>query len=77
MFEKTHTECAPWHVIPADSKRYARVQVLKTVNEAIEENMKKWGIDLPSETPTSRPWRRGFLPAASMPPAFSKLRCSV
>jgi polyphosphate kinase 2 (PPK2 family) len=48
MFEKTGTECAPWYVIPGDSKRYARVQVLKTVNEAIEQNMKKWQIDLPS-----------------------------
>jgi polyphosphate kinase 2 (PPK2 family) len=48
MFEKTSTECAPWHVIPGDSKRYARVQVLKTVNEAIEAGMKKWGVELPS-----------------------------
>jgi polyphosphate kinase 2 (PPK2 family) len=48
MFEKTGTECAPWHVISGDSKRYARVQVLKTVNEAIEQNMKKWDIELPS-----------------------------
>jgi AMP-polyphosphate phosphotransferase len=47
MFEKTGTECAPWHVIPGDSKRYARVEVLKTVNKAIEANMKKWDIDLP------------------------------
>lgn len=48
MFEKTDTECAPWHVIAGDSKRYARVEVLKTVNEAIENGMKQWGFELPS-----------------------------
>ncbi len=48
MFERTGTECAPWHVIPGDSKRYARVQVLKTVNEAIEAGLLRWGMELPS-----------------------------
>ena len=48
MFERTGTECAPWHVISGDSKRYARVQVLKTVNDSIEDGMRRWGIDLPS-----------------------------
>ncbi len=48
MFEKTGTECAPWHIISGDSKRYARVQVLKTVSDAIESGMKDWGIELPS-----------------------------
>jgi polyphosphate kinase 2 (PPK2 family) len=48
MFEKTGTGRAPWHVIPGESKRYARVAVLKAVNEAIEDGMKTWGIELPS-----------------------------
>jgi polyphosphate kinase 2 (PPK2 family) len=47
MFDETGTDVAPWHVISGESKRYARVEVLKTVNQSIEANMKKWGIGLP------------------------------
>jgi polyphosphate kinase 2 (PPK2 family) len=36
MVERTSTESAPWHLIPADSKRYARVAVVETVCERIE-----------------------------------------
>ena len=35
MFEKTSTEQAPWTVIPANFKWYARVKTLKTVCERI------------------------------------------
>ena len=38
---------APWHLIPADSKRYARVAVLKTVIERIEAGMRQWGFEPP------------------------------
>ena len=31
MLEKTDTAVAPWTVVPAESKRYARIQVLDTV----------------------------------------------
>ena len=48
MFEKTHTENAPWHVIPSESKRYSRVSVIETVNEQIEDGLKRWGFKLPS-----------------------------
>ena len=34
---------APWHVIPADSKRYARVAVIDSVITEIEAGMKRWG----------------------------------
>jgi polyphosphate kinase 2 (PPK2 family) len=47
MFEKTATPESPWHVIPAESKRYARVAVIRTVTEAIESGMKDWGIEIP------------------------------
>jgi polyphosphate kinase 2 (PPK2 family) len=47
MFEKTATPESPWHVIPAESKRYARVAVIRTVSEAIEAGMKRWGIEIP------------------------------
>jgi len=36
MLGRTDQPRAPWHVIPAESKRYARVAVARTVIEAIE-----------------------------------------
>ena len=36
MFEKTSTEDAPWAVIAANYKWYARLRVLRTVVEALE-----------------------------------------
>jgi polyphosphate kinase 2 (PPK2 family) len=38
---------APWHLIPADSKRYARVAVIDTVIAEIEEGMRRHGVDPP------------------------------
>jgi polyphosphate kinase 2 (PPK2 family) len=38
---------ARWHVVPAESKRYARVYVMKTVIERIEEGMREWGFAPP------------------------------
>jgi polyphosphate kinase 2 (PPK2 family) len=38
---------APWHLIPANSKRYARVEVLNTVIEQIESGMRRWGMEPP------------------------------
>ena len=37
MLEKTSTKRAPWHVIAANDKRYARIQVLRTVLELLED----------------------------------------
>ncbi|MFA9399498.1 MAG: polyphosphate kinase 2 family protein [Acidobacteriota bacterium] len=48
MFRKTGAEGAWWHVIPGDSKRFARVAVLQTVISEIESGMKRWGIEPPS-----------------------------
>jgi polyphosphate kinase 2 (PPK2 family) len=39
MFERTGTDFAPWHVIPAENKRYARVKVIETVIAAIETRL--------------------------------------
>lgn len=36
MFEKTSTDCAPWTVIPANFKWFARVRVVKAVVDALE-----------------------------------------
>ncbi|HET8593411.1 MAG TPA: UDP-galactose-lipid carrier transferase, partial [Solirubrobacterales bacterium] len=39
---------ARWHLIPAESKRYARVAVIETVIAEIEEGMRRVGIDPPA-----------------------------
>jgi polyphosphate kinase 2 (PPK2 family) len=41
MFEQTSTDYAPWHLVEADSKRYARVKVVETVVERIEAAMEE------------------------------------
>jgi polyphosphate kinase 2 (PPK2 family) len=45
MLERTDTEVAPWHVIAADDKRWARVAVVRTVSEAIEAGLRARGIN--------------------------------
>ncbi len=47
MVARTDQPNAPWHVVAADSKRHARVEVIRTVIERIEEGMRKWGFDPP------------------------------
>jgi len=37
MVERTSTRLAPWTLVEANNKRYARVKVLKTLCDAIEE----------------------------------------
>jgi polyphosphate kinase 2 (PPK2 family) len=37
MFEKTTTEIAPWTVIPANFKWYARVKALKVLSRALSK----------------------------------------
>ncbi|MBQ9041218.1 MAG: polyphosphate--AMP phosphotransferase [Eggerthellaceae bacterium] len=41
MFRLTSTTFAPWIVLESDDKRYARVQALRAINEALEERMHK------------------------------------
>jgi AMP-polyphosphate phosphotransferase len=48
MFERTSTEPAPWRIVPADSKRYARVGVMQEVIAAIEEGCERSGFPLPA-----------------------------
>jgi polyphosphate kinase 2 (PPK2 family) len=47
MFEKTDTDRAPWRIVPADNKRYARVHVMREVIEAIEDGSRHHGFALP------------------------------
>ena len=37
MVSRTSTEFAPWHLIPGDDKRFARVEVITTVVRALRE----------------------------------------
>ena len=45
MLECTDIPAGPWHVVPAEDKRYARVAVVRTVCEAVESALKARGID--------------------------------
>lgn len=40
MIDHTSTDQAPWHLIPAEDKRYARVATLRVVCEALERHLK-------------------------------------
>lgn len=39
MIQRTHTDYAPWTVVEADDKKYARLKVLRTVCESIERKI--------------------------------------
>jgi AMP-polyphosphate phosphotransferase len=47
MVGRTDQPHARWHLIPADSKRYARVRVVEAVIEEIEAGMRRWGREPP------------------------------
>mgnify|MGYP005812801493 CR=1 FL=1 len=39
MIDRTHTDHAPWTIVEADDKKFARLKVLRTVCEAIEKEI--------------------------------------
>jgi polyphosphate kinase 2 (PPK2 family) len=47
MIARTDQPHSQWHLIPADSKKFARVAVIKTVIAEIEEGMRRWGLEPP------------------------------
>ena len=47
MIARTDQPRASWHLIAAESKRYARVAVVRTVIEEIEAGMRAWGQEPP------------------------------
>jgi polyphosphate kinase 2 (PPK2 family) len=49
MLARTDHEAAPWHLVEADSKKYARVKVLETVIERVEQALRAHGIDPPPD----------------------------
>jgi len=55
VFERTSTPDAPWHVIPADSKWYARLAVQELLIDALEDIDPQWPeADFDVETEKSR-----------------------
>jgi polyphosphate kinase 2 (PPK2 family) len=48
MFERTDHRLARWHLVEADSKRYARVKVLETVIREIEHGLREAGLETPA-----------------------------
>ena len=44
VFERTSTDHAPWHVVPADRKWYARLAVQHLLLEALEEIDPHWPL---------------------------------
>jgi polyphosphate kinase 2 (PPK2 family) len=49
MLERTSTDFAPWTLVEAENKRYARVKVLTTVIDAMEAGMKANGLEVPKD----------------------------
>lgn len=47
MFAKTDHDKGPWTIVAAENKRYARVQVVETVADVIENDLRHRGIDIP------------------------------
>jgi AMP-polyphosphate phosphotransferase len=47
MLERTDGEWGRWHVVPGDSKKYARVFVIETVNREIEDALIRHGRPVP------------------------------
>ena len=39
MVERTSTSYAPWFLVPANDKRYARIAVLKHIADEIEKHI--------------------------------------
>ena len=39
MFARTSTDLAPWHLVAANDKRHARVQVLETLCKALKKHL--------------------------------------
>ena len=47
MFAQTDHRGGPWHVIPAEQKKYGRVAVLETVIDQLEHGMRRAGLEVP------------------------------
>jgi polyphosphate kinase 2 (PPK2 family) len=50
MLARTEHPQAPWHLVEGDSKRYARVKVIETINAEVERGMREFGFPVPKQT---------------------------
>ena len=41
MVDRTSTDVAPWHLIEANDKKWARIRVLETIGDSIENALRK------------------------------------
>jgi polyphosphate kinase 2 (PPK2 family) len=48
MFARTDHSAAPWDVIAAEQKRFARIAVLETLIRRIEDAMPRYGMEIPA-----------------------------
>ena len=55
MLERSDHELARWHLVEADSKRWARVKVVETVIRQIEIGMRERGLEPPEEAQLPAP----------------------
>ncbi|GAB4362413.1 MAG: UDP-galactose-lipid carrier transferase [Oricola sp.] len=39
MFERTSTECAPWHLVPANDKKHARIAAMKIITDCLSRDV--------------------------------------
>jgi polyphosphate kinase 2 (PPK2 family) len=49
MFKKTDHDLAPWHVVSGEQKRWARVQVLETLIDQIEQGVERFEHPVPDD----------------------------
>ncbi|MEZ5075871.1 MAG: UDP-galactose-lipid carrier transferase [Solirubrobacterales bacterium] len=47
MLARTNEPRAPWRLVPAESKHFARAEVIRIVNEEVEAGMRRWGQEPP------------------------------
>jgi len=47
MFERTSTSWAPWHIVAAESKAYARVEVMRLAVTALEDGLRRVDVPIP------------------------------
>ena len=75
MFQRTEHDLAPWDIIAAEQKRYARIAVIDTLNKRIEEGMRRHGLGMEETFPDFARWaakRHGIYGLGSTPAAVRK-----
>ena len=51
MIDRTDTSWAPWTLVEANNKRWARVKVIEAVNARLEQALTEQGLELPPVVP--------------------------